>query len=221
VPLAHFQSKGKSYCWRKYLSVEKGPEVDVARHRPGFCVAWFRIGVTKNRSNGGTSRRAMVLTQPLPRTEAGGASVLWLLGDPDHDRRQAQPARPRSRLQLWRPWRRHRGRWFRFRPSPAVVARHRLLPARRVVARPLPSGVLEPHMAKPRHWRPMKSASILTGVGLSDTGVTTRFVQNRTLSLLAILDCAFANEGMRKDLRQTANQRDLPFKILFQNRVQR
>jgi hypothetical protein len=42
-------------------------------------------------------------------------------------------------------------------------------------------------------------------------GVTTRFVQNRTLSLLAILDCAFANEGMRKALPLDGESRGLAF----------
>jgi hypothetical protein len=42
-------------------------------------------------------------------------------------------------------------------------------------------------------------------------GVTTRFVQNRTLSLLAILDCAFANEGMRKALPLDGESKGLAF----------
>ena len=52
-------------------------------------------------------------------------------------------------------------------------------------------------------------------------GVTTRSVQNCTLSRLAASDRPFANEGMRKELSQTGNQGDSPFKTLLQNWVQR
>jgi hypothetical protein len=48
-------------------------------------------------------------------------------------------------------------------------------------------------------------------------GVTRRFVQNRTLSPLAVVDGPFTNEGMRKDVTPMADQGDFPFKTLFQN----
>ena len=51
-------------------------------------------------------------------------------------------------------------------------------------------------------------------------GVTTRFVQNCTLSRLVTSDSLFANDRLRMNWEVDGFRPDCPFKTLFQNRVQ-
>ena len=63
-------------------------------------------------------------------------------------------------------------------------------------------------------------SSELLGI-LRHYGATTRFVRNRTPSHLATPEWPFTYGRLRKAMPQTAAPGDSPFKILFQNRVER